>query len=397
MKTIRNCLLYLLGLTTAIISGVSCSGEKDINGILSGMTVRQKVAQTFMVEINGKDDPEEISALENLVHDGLGGIIWMDAPVECLVKETNRLQRKSSIPLIVSVDAEWGLAMRCPEYPPFPKQLHLGNIPDAYDIVYDMGKAIAGELRGAGVHINFAPVVDINSNPDVQILGERSFGSELSTVTQYAEAYMKGMQDGGIFTCAKHFPGHGEAAVDSHLGLPVLNLSRQRLDSLELSPYRKLIAEGVDMVMIGHLAVPSLDPTGIPASISKPIVTSLLKEELGFTGVVVTDALQMKGITSDRDSVQVVLEAFKAGADILLMPENAEASIDLICSEVESGRIPESVLDEKVTKILRMKEKAGLFGKGRPYITRHLEKAVQEAVATDNSVLREIEKKKSGI
>jgi len=365
--------------------------------MLESMTIREKVAQTFMVEINGQGDKEEEAALKSLVKEGLGGIIWMDAPVGNLVKETNLLQSKTRIPLLVSVDAEWGLAMRCPEYPAFPKQLRLGEIPDAEDLVYDMGRAIAGELKGAGIHINFAPVVDVNSNPEVQILGERSFGSDVSLVTRYAEAYMKGMQEEGIFTCAKHFPGHGEAAVDSHLGLPVLNLSRPRLDSLELVPYEKLIPEGVDMVMIGHLAVPCLDPSGRPASISKPIITGLLKEEMGFDGVVITDALQMKGITSDRDSVQIVLEAFKAGADILLMPENAQASLDLIVSEVESGNIPEKEVDEKVLKILRMKEKAGLLGKGRPYITKHLETSVSDAVKTDESVQKAIETKKSGL
>ena len=382
-------------LITILLSITSCSEKKTTpEDMLRNMTIREKVAQTFMVEINGKDDPEEAAFVSGLVKEGLGGIIWMDAPVKGLVKETNHLQRKADIPLLVSVDAEWGLSMRCPEYPKFPKQLYLGQIPGAEDLVHDMGKAIGKELRGVGVHINFAPVVDINSNPEVQIIGERSFGSDEKTVTSYAEAYMKGMQEMGIITCAKHFPGHGEAAVDSHLGLPVLTLSKERLDSLELSPYRRLISEGVDMVMIGHLAVPSLDPSGVPASISKPIVTSLLKEEMGFDGIVITDALQMKGITTDRDSVAVVLDAFLAGADILLMPENAQASIDLITAEVEKGNIPESILNEKVMKILSLKKKAGLFGKGRPYITRGLQQAVTSSVDMDNEVLKSIESRR---
>ncbi|MBR4212896.1 MAG: glycoside hydrolase family 3 protein [Bacteroidales bacterium] len=380
----------LLTMATLSVSVLSCSSPAtdNIDKVISSMTVRQKVAQTLMIEINGQGDKEKIFYLKNLAKEGLGGIIWMDAPVDGLVQETNILQRRSRIPLLVSVDAEWGLAMRCPEYPAFPKQLHLGKIPNAEDLVYNMGKAIANELRGAGIHINFAPVVDVNSNPDVQVIGERSFGSDVNLVTDYAESYMKGMQDGGIITCAKHFPGHGEAAVDSHLGLPVLNLSRERLDSLELLPYRRLISQGVDLVMIGHLAVPSLDPSGVPASISKPIITGLLKEELGFDGIVITDALQMKGITSGRDSVQVVLEAFLAGADILLMPEDAEASLDFITSKVESGTIPMEMLDQKVRKILLLKEKAGLFGKGRPYITKHLKESVKEAVALDKEVLK---------
>ena len=391
-----SCLSLCLSLS--IFSFFSCSkGPASVEQMLESMTIREKVAQTVMVDIYGKGDKENEAVLKSLVKEGLGGIICMEAPVEDNVKELNLLQAKARIPLLVSVDAEWGLAMRFPEYPAFPKQLKLGEIPDAEDLVYDMGKAIAGELKGAGIHINFAPVVDVNSNPEVPSLGERAFGSDVALVTRYAEAYMKGMQEGGIFTCAKHFPGHGEAEVDSHIGLPVINFSRERLDSLELVPYKRLISEGLDMVMIGHLAVPALDPSGVPASISKPIVTGLLKEEMGFDGVVVTDALQMKGVTSGRDSVRVVLEAFNAGADILLMPENAQASIDLIVSEVESGNIPESFLDAKVEKILRMKEKAGLFGKGRPYITKHLKEAVSSAVKTDNAVLEAIEKKKSGI
>ena len=184
-----------------------------------------------------------------------------------------------------------------------------------------------------GIHANFAPVVDINTNPGVQVLGLRAFGSDPEEVATLALAYERGMREGGILTSAKHFPGHGEASVDSHRSLPVLELDRARLDSVELRPFRELIAAGVPMVMIGHLSVPSLDPTGTPASISRPIITGVLKGEMGFDGIVITDALEMRGLLNGRDSCEVVLEAFRAGADILLMPKDAQAPGPTACSK----------------------------------------------------------------
>ena len=345
----------------ALTCACSPSAERRAEALLEGMTVRQKVAQLVIVHNNGSEKPERAALLDTLIAQGLGGLIWMDGPVAPLVEQTERLQLASAVPLLVTVDAEWGLSMRCPEYLKFPKQGELALLEDAPKQAYAMGRAIAAELRDVGIHANFAPVVDINTNPEVQVLGLRAFGSDPEEVATLALAYERGMREGGILTSAKHFPGHGEASVDSHRSLPVLELDRARLDSVELRPFRELIAAGVPMVMIGHLSVPALDPTGTPASISRPIITGVLKGEMGFDGIVITDALEMRGLLNGRDSCEVVLEAFRAGADILLMPKDAQGAIDLITEAVERGDVPLPLLDEKVRKMLRLKAALGLL------------------------------------
>ncbi len=371
----------------------SCSRKERLGTpeeILSTMSVREKVSQIIISATFASSDPEYTSLMDTLMAEGIGGIIWMDAPVGDLVEETNALSRKVRIPLLVTVDAEWGLSMRCPDYVKFPKQGVFGKAEGMEDILYEMGVAVGKDLCDLKIHANFAPVVDINTNPHVQILGLRSFGSDRDRVTSYALSYMHGMQDGGILTCAKHFPGHGEAAVDSHVGLPYLDLSRERLDSVELYPYRKLIGEGVDMVMVAHLSVPALDSTLTPTSISKPVITGLLREELGFEGCIITDALEMKGLTTGRDPVQVAKDAFLAGADILLMPSSPIPTIDLLEKSVLSGEIPESALDEKVLRVLKVKKKAGLLDEGYSPVVRNLSRKVRAAHRRDTVLMEKI-------
>lgn len=350
-------LLLLMAMTFACRP----SPERRAEAILKGMTLREKVAQLVIVHNNGTERPAHAALLDTLVAQGLGGLIWMDGPVRPLVEQTEALQRRSKVPLLVTVDGEWGLSMRCPEYLKFPRQGELARLDDPETAAYEMGRAFAAELRDVGIHVNFAPVVDINTNPEIQVLGLRSFGSDPDSVATLAAAIDRGMREGGILSCAKHFPGHGEASVDSHRSLPVLELDRARLDSVELLPFRRLIAAGVPMVMIGHLSVPALDPTGTPASISRPIITDLLKGEMGFDGIVITDALEMRGLLNGRDSCEVVLEAFKAGADILLMPEDAQGAIDRIVAAVENGEVSGADLDGKVRKMLHLKASLGLL------------------------------------
>ncbi|MBQ2365843.1 MAG: glycoside hydrolase family 3 C-terminal domain-containing protein, partial [Bacteroidaceae bacterium] len=226
-------------------------------------------------------------------------------------------------------------------------------------LIYEMGLAVAEQCKMVNIHINYAPVVDININPKNPVIHARSFGEDRDKVTAYGRAYMKGMQDGGIIACSKHFPGHGDTEVDSHKALPVLPFDRKRLDSLELYPFRDQIDNGVEMIMMGHLHIPALDST--VSSISYPIVTELLKNELGFKGLIVTDALTMKGVSENMESAEIALAAYKAGVDILLKPGDIIASIDRLEEAMLSGECDIKDLDERVKKTLRMKAKFGML------------------------------------
>ena len=251
--------------------------------------------------------------------------------------------------------------MRYREYLQFPRLMQMGALSDP-ELVYKAGLAIGQELSQLHIYVNYAPDTDVNNNPANPVINARSFGQDPDKVAEFGSAYMRGMRDGGVYGSAKHFPGHGDTDVDSHKGLPVLTFGRDRLDKLELVPFRRLIADGVEMVMVGHLAVPALDPTMTPASISKPIVTGLLREELGFDGIIITDALQMKGLTNDFSDASVA--AYMAGADILLMPVDVQATIDNLDAAFEKGELDEAGLDMRVRKVLDLKRRAGMLKKG---------------------------------
>ena len=354
---------YLFLPIMAIISmmGISCSTvhEKQVEEVLSQMTTRQKVAQLIMVSCDSYNLPAKRLNRDTLVREeGIGGLIIFHDSLPRSIARLNELQSMSRIPLLVSVDGEWGPSMRYSEFPFFPRQMQLGAL-TSDSLVYQMGLAIAEQCKMVNLHINFAPVVDINTNPKNPVIHTRSFGENKERVTKFASAYMRGMQDGGIFASAKHFPGHGDTDVDSHRSLPILPFSRERLDSLELYPFKSLIDEDVAMVMIGHLFIPSLDT--IVSTLSHKVVTKLLKEEMKFDGIVVTDALNMKGVSSTLRPSEVTLAAYKAGVDLLLMPNEVKRSIDMIVAAVESGECSMEDLDNRVRKILRLKAKLGML------------------------------------
>ena len=284
----------------------------------------------------------------------------MDDALNPAVDRVNQLHRMAEIPLLVTIDGEWGASMRYPELHAFPRQMQLGALTDE-SLIYEMGYAVGKECRDLNIHVNFAPDVDINNNAENPVINSRSFGENRDIVARYGAAYMEGMRDAGVCGSAKHFPGHGDTNADSHKTLPVLPFSRERLDSLELYPFRYLIDKNVGMVMVGHLEVPVLDSSGTPASISRPIITGVLKEQLGYDGIVITDALNMNGVSNRMEKKFVPLEAFKAGVDILLMPEDVEASITEIEKAVKRGNVSIADLNEKVRKMLRLKAEAGLF------------------------------------
>lgn len=355
MNIISKKVLLAVTLMTATFS---MNAQDTAESLLGKMTRRQKIAQIIIDAIDSHS-PDSVKAKQaEYAKLGLGGIIIMDDGLVDNMKYVNYLQENAQIPLIVTIDGEWGASMRYREFTQFPRAMQLGALPDA-ELVYEVGKAIGQELKDLKIFCNYAPVVDVNNNPKNPVINTRSFGEDREKVADYGTAYMQGMKDAGVAGSAKHFPGHGDTDVDSHKGLPVLQFDRQRLDYLELYPFRKLINEGVDMVMVGHLSVPALDPTGTPASISKPIVTGLLRNELQFKGIIITDALGMQGVAAG--GVDAAFAAYAAGSDILLMPKNVLKAIDEIDAAIEKGEMTEADLDSRVIKVLKLKERCGML------------------------------------
>lgn len=363
MKRLVWITVMSLVFSSVLFGAENASGRVD--EVLSGLSVREKVAQLFVMPVDAHDTDAAIKAKQmEYVKEGIGGVIVMDGSLIPFAKTLNELQAEARIPLMVALDGEWGVSMRFPEFPYFPRQMQLGAL-SSPQLVYEMGRIVAKEMKLVKMGVNYAPDVDINCNPKNPVINARSFGEDREKVAQYGWAYAKGMQDEGVSACAKHFPGHGDTSVDSHRGMPVLEFTRSRLDSLEMYPFRQLVSEGVDMVMMAHMSVPALDPSGTPTSVSKPVV-DILRKDMGFDGLVVTDALGMEGVSDffNDNGPQVCLAAYKAGADVLLMPINYKECINLIVSKLESGELPMDELDVKVRRVLAQKERQGLLEPG---------------------------------
>jgi len=325
------------------------------------MSTRHKVAQLLFMDIYPKQDDSIVFRQDSILRtEQLGGIILMDGVLSETVQRLNDIQKLTTLPLTVSVDGEFGLGMRVKEFRRFPRQAYLAQLPSS-KYVYEMGQAVAQEMKALKININFAPCIDVNVNPLNIVVGTRSFGPDKKIVAKYGSAYAMGMQDGGIIACAKHFPGHGDTSVDSHKGMPVLEFDRKRIDDLELYPFRRLINDGVDMVMIGHLCVPVIDT--LPASVSSKVIQGVLRDELGFKGLVVTDALNMRGVLDmyDGSSSQATLAAYKAGVDILLMPDDIVGAIDAIEEYIGDDAQRIADLDNRVKRLLTVKAKSGML------------------------------------
>lgn len=344
-----------------IVEGDFLKQKKWVDSIYDNMTVDEKFGQLFMVDLFSSDPQSKINRIKDLIkHYHIGGVIFSKGGPVRQAKINNEFQAMSKIPLMIGMDAEWGLSMRLDSTYAFPWNMTLGAIQDN-KIVEEVGKRIGEHAKRMGVHINFAPVVDINTNPKNPIIGNRSFGEDRENVTAKAVAFLKGMQSEGVLGSAKHFPGHGDTDMDSHKTLPTLDFSRERLDTLELYPYEKIIGEGVSSVMIGHLNVPALEPRiNFPSSLSYQIVTELLQEEMGFNGLVFTDALNMKGVSNYKKPGEVELAAFLAGNDILLIPEDIPKALDYLLTAYNEEIISERRLAHSVKKILYAKYKVGL-------------------------------------
>jgi beta-N-acetylhexosaminidase len=332
-----------------------------VDSTYQSLTLDEKIGQLFMPMVFSQEDQNHYQQVfADLKKFHLGGIIFSKGTTEEQVRLTNLYQSESKVPLLIAMDAEWGMAMRLRDAKPFPYQMTLGAIQND-SLLYQMGYSMANRQRRLGVHLNFAPTVDINTNPKNPVIGLRSLGSDPQLVAQKAGMLLRGMQDGGLMTSIKHFPGHGDTSTDSHHTLPVVSHSHDRLNKVELYPFQKLIDEGVFSVMVGHLEVPALEQVkGRPSSLSPSIVSDLLKKKLGFTGLVVTDALNMKGVSDYSGNQSASLGSFLAGADLLLIPDDLPLAFADIRNALLSGTISEERLAYSVKKILSAKYEANL-------------------------------------
>lgn len=356
---LMSCLAFLATVPCQGLSKKERVVKKQICPIIEAMSVRDKVAQLVFVDVYpGGDSAFQAKADSIIAKEQVGGIILMEGNIARTAETCNRSQSLVKVPLAVTIDGEFGLGMRISEFRKYPRQGVLAGLPDD-GLMYEMGRQIARDMRSMKIDVNFAPVVDVNLHPDVNTIKDRSFGPDKNLVADYGSAVMRGMQDGGVVACAKHFPGHGDTEVDSHKALPVLKFPKERLDSVELYPFRRLIKDGVEMVMVGHLLVPVLDT--LPASVSKVVVTDLLRKKMKFRGLIITDALGMEGVLEPfgGSGAKTTLAAYKAGVDILLMPDNVSESIDLIVDYIGDDRRRLKDLDARVSRVLALKGKCG--------------------------------------
>jgi beta-glucosidase-like glycosyl hydrolase len=365
----------------------------QVDSLMQRLSVKEKVAQLFIIEISRFPDKNTKEFHKMLVENyGIGSLILMKGPVKQFIDHVNQLQAASDIPLLVAVDAEWGAAMRFPEYCPYPRQALLGRMENRADLMYQMGRNVGRELKDLNILINLAPVADVCADPYNKAESQRSFGGDPDLVAEYASAYMKGMQDEGIYACGKHYPGIGDSYVDSHYALPVIRHSREHLDTVDLYPYRRLIEEGMEMVMIGHFCIPDIDSTGVPMSISRECIDQVLKKDQEFKGVVITDALPMKGIARGKTALKANLAVYRGGADMILMPSDVIKTIDAIADSVSTGAFPIEELDAKVRKVLDLKARAGYFDEGFSAQVTDLDRKISEALTRDTALVFKMEK-----
>lgn len=321
----------------------------------------EKLGQLFIVALYTNKGEDYINQVRNIVtNDKIGGLILMQDDAAREISLVNEFQQKSKVPLMIGMDAEWGLFQRIATAHKFPWAMTLGAIQDK-NLIYQMSAKIAEDCHRMGINWDFAPVVDVNTNPNNPIIGNRSFGSEVNNVISSALSYSNGLQDNNILAAIKHFPGHGDTSTDSHLDLPVVSHNMDRLNTTELAPFKALMNKGIGGVMVAHLYVPSLESgKGIPASVSKNIITGLLKDKLGYKGLIITDALNMGAVANKYKPGELDAMAFKAGNDIMLFSQGVSEGKKLIQKAIDKGEISQSRVEESVKKILLTKYFLGL-------------------------------------
>ncbi|MEE9501087.1 MAG: glycoside hydrolase family 3 N-terminal domain-containing protein [Candidatus Aminicenantaceae bacterium] len=338
---------------------------KWVGNTMEKMTLEEKVGQLIACRYTGRfvnQDSEYVNDLKTLVvEQKIGGLILFAGDVYETAHLTNILQEKAKIPLLIASDLERGLGNQIDGATLFPPVMSLGAA-DSEELAYRMGKITALEARAIGIHMTYAPVVDVNINPDNPIINVRSFGEDPEQVGRLAVPFIKGCQENGLIATAKHFPGHGDTAEDSHTVLPTVKGDRERLDRVEIYPFKIAVESGVQAIMAAHLSLPALDPTpNVPSSLYKPILTDLLRDELGFDGIIVTDAMGMGGVTTLYEPEEAALKAIKAGIDMILLPPKPKEVIAALVQAVRSGEISEKRIDVSVKRILEAKARLGLY------------------------------------
>lgn len=358
----KNFTLFLAYSFISFLAGAQAPQTKTfqfknswVDSVYKTLSLEQKIGQLYMVAAySGGEKANQDWVQDQINKYNIGGLIFMQGTPEAQIKQTNHYQQSSKLPLLIAMDAEWGLGMRLTGVKDLPKQMTIGASRDTA-LMYRIGTVIAEQCKRLGVHINFAPSIDINNNPKNPVIGFRSFSADKELVATLGISYTKALQDNNIMACAKHFPGHGDVTVDSHEDLPLIPKNKAELQTLEFYPFQKLINAGVKSIMIAHLNLPLLDTQKVPSTLSYPIVTGILKNEMKFDGLIFTDALNMKGITNYYSDGEIELKAFLAGNDILLFSQDLKKGIDKLSYAYKSGIISEDRLSHSVKKILGAK------------------------------------------
>ncbi len=368
----------------------SLAKEAWVDSVFNSLTPEEKIAQLMVIRAHSNLGPDHVAKVANDIQTyNVGALCFFQGGPVREANLTNYYQSIAKTPLMITIDGEWGLGMRLDSVAKYPYQLTLGAATDE-NLVYRMGLAIGEQCKRIGIHVNYAPVVDINNNPNNPVIGYRSFGEDKDKVARFGVAYMKGMQDMGIMACAKHFPGHGDVDVDSHMDLPVINKTMKQLDTAELMPFKAVFEAGIGSVMIAHLYIPAIDNTPNRAtSISKNNVTGLLRDSLGYQGLTFTDALEMKGVAKYFPSGTIAVEALIAGNDMLCLPASVPESIDVIKKALSDGRLKQDDIDARVKKVLAAKYQLGL-NKWTPIDTTNL---VNDLNAKTDAIRREAAEK----
>lgn len=340
-------------LVRPVLDDVRC--RQWVDSVLDKLSLKERIGQLFIYTIAPYQDKANKELLRKVVEDyKVGGLLFSGGLMQNQAMLTNEAQRMADIPLLITFDGEWGLSMRLRGTPVFPKNMVLGCIRND-SLLYEYGREMARQCRELGVQVNFAPVADVNINPKNPVINTRSFGESPVNVADKVTAYAKGLEDGGVLSVSKHFPGHGDTDVDSHKALPTLPFTRARLDSVELYPFKKVIQEGLSGIMVGHLEVPAFEAqSGLPSSLSRNVVYDLLTRELKFRGLIFTDALAMKGVSNNGSL------CLKAGNDLLLVPRRIKEEVDAVLAAVKRGELTEQVVEEKCRKVLTYKYALGL-------------------------------------
>ena len=366
MKKILLFIVLICSISTQLEAQIvqTKTEKKWIKKQFKSLNLDEKIAQLMIIRAHSNWDAKKLDTLrQTILKYNVGGLCFFQGgPVrEALL--TNYYQSIAKTPLLITMDAEWGVGMRLDSVEMFPRQLSLGAIAND-SLIYQMGAAIAAQCKRLGIQVDYAPDIDINNNPSNPVINDRSFGQNKERVIQHGIAFMKGLQDNGVMATAKHFPGHGDVSVDSHLDIPIIKKTRAELDSLELAPFRALIDAGIESVMVGHLSVPAIDSTPkFATSLSPKAINGLLKNELGFKGITITDGLEMKAISNYFPNSEANVKAILAGNDMLCLPGNIPETIQKIKDAIKDGRLTKEDINQRVLKVLAAKYKYGLANK----------------------------------